>query len=164
MKYHKKNRVYKLSEEEDRRDKVYYYDPEAENYYWILETIEETKPDFFEVKESDFEFCRVLGYIGVNDIIEILDFLEFHYRITYNSGFYDGIMITGKNSDLLEAKIVINGRELTNFLSISVYNLDERSKYVLMKEVLSSMILFFKVEDEIYGPSPEIFIRNVENG
>ena len=163
MKYHKKQKIYQLSEEDIRPGEVYYYDSENNMNYWILETVEETKPDFFEVKKEDFDFCQTLGYIGENDVRSILEFLEYQYKIRYNSGHYRGYMITGNNSNLLEAKIVINDQELTSFLSITVYNLDERSKYILMKEVLSSMILFFKVGDEIYGPAPEIFIRNVEN-
>ena len=163
MKYHKKQKIYQLSEEDIRPGEVYYYDSENNMNYWILETVEETKPDFFEVKKEDFDFCQTLGYIGENDVRSILEFLEFQYKIKYNYGHYRGYMITGNNSNLLEAKIVINDQELTSFLSITVYNLDERSKYILMKEVLSSMILFFKVGDEIYGPSPDIFVRNVEN-
>ena len=67
-------------------------------------------------------------------------------------------MITGRNSDLLESHIVLDHEQLSSFISITVENRDERSKFVLMKKVLGTMLGFFEMKSgKVYGPSTHIF-------
>jgi hypothetical protein len=162
MKYHKKEKIYCLSEKDrydlSRKGEELYFDRNLDNYYWFLETVEETEPNFFEVVEEDWLKAADLGYSGPNDVREILDWMEFEYKISYTRQHYQGQMITGSNSDLLESYIILDHIQLTNFISISVHNIDERSKYVLMKRVLNIMLGFFEMKNgKVMGPSTYIF-------
>jgi hypothetical protein len=166
MKYHKKELIYCLSEKDRddlfRRGEQLFFDRELNNYYWFLETVAETEPNFFEVSEEDWLKVVDLRYKGPNDIREILDWMEFEYRISYTRQHYQGQMITGSNSDLLESYIILDHIQLTHFISISVYNIDERSKYILMKKVLNTMLDFFEMKSgKVYGPSTHIFEKMV---
>lgn len=167
MKYHKKEKIYCLSEKDQddllRSGKNLWFDAELNNYYWILETVSETEPNFFEVKEEDWLKVVDLGYTGENDVREILDWFEFEYHISYTRSFYEGSMISGFPNDLLEAKIIIDRSLLFSFLSINVKNKDERSKYVLMKRVVESILLFFEMKGgKVYGPSAHIFEKQLK--
>ena len=168
MLYHEKEKIYCLSDEDVailvKNGERLLYDQDVENYYWIKETVKQTKPDFFEIKDEDVKTkLAFLGYNGENDVRDILDWFNFSWKFGYTSGIYEGMMITGKNSDLLEAKLIIDGVCLSNFLSIEVYNIDERSKYVLMKDVVRSMVLFFDYSgDKPKGPSTHYFQKNIE--
>lgn len=166
MKYHKKELVYCLSEKDRndlfRRGEQLFFDRELNNHYYFLETVAETKPTFFEVKEETWLKVVDLGYIGENDIRKIIDWMEFEYDLSYTRQHYQGAMITGRNRDLLESYIILDRVQLSNFISISVENRDERSKYVLMKEVLETMLCFFEVkEGKVYGPSTHLFEKNL---
>jgi len=162
MKYHKKEKIYCLSEKDRddllRNGEQLFFDLELDNYYWILETVAETEPNFFEVREEDWLKVIDLGYTWENDIREIMEWMEFEYGISYTRQHYQGQMITGRNGSLLESNIILNHIQLSNFVSISVENRDERSKYVLMKNVLKTMLGFFEMKSgKVYGPSTEIF-------
>ena len=154
MKYHKKEKIYCLSGED--RDELWkigkelWFDRELNNYYWFLETVEETSPDFFKVIDEDWIKIKDLGYSGQNDIREILEWIEFRYRLTYSINYY--------REKLIESHIVLNNTELSSFLLVSVENRDERSKYILMKKVLNSMFWLFEVKSgKVYGPDTSIF-------
>ena len=142
MKYHKKEKIYCLSEKDRddlfRKGEQLFFDRELNNYYWFLETVAETEPNFFEVNEENWLKVVDLGYIGENDIRKIMEWMEFEYGISYTRQHYQGQMITGRNGDLLESYIILDHIQLTHFISISVYNIDERSKYILMKKVLNT--------------------------
>jgi len=162
MKYHKKELIYCLSEKDRddlfQRGEQLFFDRELNNYYWILETVAETEPNFFEVREEDWFKVVDLGYTGKNDIREIMEWMEFEYGISYTRQHYQGQMIMGRNSDLLESYIILDHIQLSSFISISVENRDERSKYVLMKNVLETMLGFFEMKSgKVYGPSTAIF-------
>ena len=166
MKYHKKELIYCLSEKDRddlfRRGEQLFFDQELNNYYWFLETVAETEPNFFEVREEDWLKVVDLRYNGPNDIREILDWMEFEYKISYTRQHYQGQMITGSNSDFLESYIILDHIQLTHFISISVYNIDERSKYILMKKVLNTILDFFEMKSgKVYGPSTHIFEKMV---
>ena len=162
MKYHKKELIYCLSDKDRddlfQRGEQLFFDRELNNYYWILESVAETEPNFFEVCEEDWLKVVDLRYKGPNDIREILDWMEFEYKISYTRQHYQGQMITGSSGDLLESYIILDHIQLTHFISISVYNIDERSKYILMKKVLNTMLDFFEMKSgKVYGPSTAIF-------
>jgi hypothetical protein len=162
MKYHDKEKIYCLSEEDRdelfREGKQLFFDSELNNYYWFLETVKETSQDFFEVQEEDWLKIIDLGYTGQNDIRDIMEWLEFEYKISYTRQHYQGTMIYGRNSDLLESHIVLDHEQLSSFVLITVENRDERSKFVLMKKVLGTMLGFFEMKSgKIYGPSTSIF-------
>jgi hypothetical protein len=162
MKYHKKELIYCLSEKDRddlfQRGEQLFFDRELNNYYYFLVTVAETEPNFFEVREEDWLKVVDLGYTGENDIREIMEWMEFEYRISYTRQHYQGQMITGRNGDLLESYIILDHIQLSNFVSISVENRDERSKYVLMKNVLETMLGFFEMKNgKVYGPSTAIF-------
>ena len=166
MKYHKKELIYCLSEKD--RDDLFlrgeqlFFDRELNNYYRFLETVAETEPNFFEVRKEDWFKVVDLGYTGENDIREIMEWMEFEYRISYTCQHYQGQMITGRNSDLLESYIILDHIQLSSFISISVVNRDERSKYILMKKVLGTMLGFFEMKGgKVYGPSTEIFNKMI---
>ena len=166
MKYHSKEKIYCLSEKD--RDELFhqgkqlFFDQELNNYYWFLETVKEVEPDFFNVENEDWLKVVDLGYSGENDIREIMEWMEFEYQISYTRQHYQGAMISGKNSDLLESYIILNHIQLTHFISISVYNIDERSKYILMKKVLNTMLYFFEMKSgKVYGPSTHIFEKMI---
>lgn len=166
MKYHKKEKMYCLSEEDilelrAQRTELF-FDKDLNNYYWFLETVEETEPNFFEVPEEDWLKVVDLRYSGPNDIREILDWMEFEYKISYTRQHYQGQMISGRNGDLLESYIILDHIQLSHFISISVYSIDERSKYILMKKVLNTMLGFFEMKrGKVYGPSTTIFEKMV---
>jgi hypothetical protein len=110
------------------------------------------------VREEDWLKVVDLGYTGENDIREIMEWMEFEYGISYTRQHYQGQMITGRNGDLLESYIILDHTQLSSFISISVENRDERSKYVLMKNVLETMLGFFEMKSgKVYGPSTAIF-------
>ena len=162
MKYHKKELIYCLSKKDRddlfQRGKQLFFDQELNNYYYFLVTVAETEPNFFEVREEDWLKVVDLGYTGENDIREIMEWMEFEYGISYTRQHYQGQMITGRNGDLLESYIILDHIQLNNFVSISVENRDERSKYVLMKNVLETMLEFFEMKSgKVYGPSTHIF-------
>lgn len=166
MKYHKKEKIYCLSEE--HRDDLFhkgeelYFDADLNNYYYFLTTVAETDPNFFEVQEEDWLKVADLGYSGSNDIREVMEWMEFKYGVSYTRSYYKGYMISGKGSDLLVSHIILDHVELSNFISISVYNIDERSKYVLMKKVLNTMLIFFEMKSgKVYGPSTHIFSKTI---
>jgi hypothetical protein len=164
MKYHKKELIYCLSEKDRddlfQRGEQLFFDRELNNYYWFLETVAETEPNFFEVREEDWLKVVDLGYTGENDIREIMEWMEFEYGISYTRQHYQGQMITGRNGDLLESYIILDHTQLSSFISISVENRDERSKYVLMKNVLETMLGFFEMKSgKVYGPSTAIFTK-----
>jgi hypothetical protein len=166
MKYHKKEKIYCLSEVDRddlfRKGEELFFDKDLNNYYYFLTTVTETDHDFFEVPEEDWLKVADLGYSGPNDIREVMDWMEFEYNISYTRQHYQGVMITGKNSDLLESYIILDHIQLTNFISISVYNIDERSKYVLMKRVLNTMLGFFEMKSgKVFGPNTSIFEKMV---
>ena len=166
MKYHKKEKIYCLSEVDRddlfRKGEKLYFDTDLNNHYYILTTVAETDPNFFEVPEEDWLKVVDLGYSGPNDIREVMDWMEFEYNISYTRQHYQGAMITGKSSDLLESYIILDHIQLTTFISISVYNIDERSKYVLMKRVLNTMLGFFEMKSgKVFGPSTHIFEKMV---
>ena len=166
MKYHKKEKIYCLSEVDRddlfRKGEELFFDKDLNNYYYFLTTVAETDPNFFEVPEEDWLKVADLGYSGPNDIREVMDWMEFEYNISYTRQHYQGVMITGKNSDLLESYIILDHIQLTNFISISVYNVDERSKYVLMKRVLNTMLAFFEMKGgKVEGPSTHIFEKMI---
>lgn len=158
MLYHKKKKTLL-----DKFEPGAYMDSDG-NYYRITTTIEHTSPDFFNLKDEDSIIkLGSLGYSGPLDICDIRDWFRFAYKIEYSEGIYQGFVFGGRNSDLLEAKIRIDGVELTNYLSISVKNIDERSTYVLMKEAIQSMICFFEVHDgKVIGPSTRCFENHVK--
>jgi len=169
MKYHIRERIYCLSKEDMNEllfnsDKSLYFDPEVNNYFWILESIKETDSDFFMISEEEIWLKVVdLGYTGPNDIREIIDWMEFEYNISYTRHHYQGCMISGGNGDLLESYIILDHVELSKFISISVRNQDERSKYILMKEVLKTMLEFFEMKDgKVVGPSTSIFTKTLK--
>lgn len=162
MKYHKKELIYCLSKKDRddlfQRGEQLFFDQELNNYYYFLVTVAETEPNFFEVREEDWLKVVDLGYTGENDIREIMEWMEFEYGISYTRQHYQGQMITGRNGDLLESYIILDHIQLNNFVSISVENRDERSKYVLMKNVLETMLGFFEMKSgKVYGPSIAIF-------
>lgn len=162
MKYHKIEKIYCLSEVDRddlfRKGEELFFDEDLNNYYYFLTTVAETDPDFFEVPEEDWLKVADLGYSGPNDIREVMDWIEFEYNISYTRQHYQGSMISGKNSDLLESYIILDHIQLSSFISISVYNIDERSKYVLMKKVLNIMLGFFEMRSgKVFGPSTTIF-------
>ena len=162
MKYHKKELIYCLSKKDRddlfQRGEQLFFDQELNNYYYFLVTVAETEPNFFEVREEDWLKVVDLGYTGENDIREIMEWMEFEYGISYTRQHYQGQMITGRNGDLLESYIILDHIQLNNFVSISVENRDERSKYVLMKNVLETMLGFFEMKSgKVYGPSTHIF-------
>ena len=164
MKYHKKEKMYCLSEKDRddlfQRGKQLFFDQELNNYYWFLETVAETEPNFFEVREEDWLKVVDVGYTGENDIREIMEWMEFEYGISYTRQHYQGQMITGRNGDLLESYIILDHIQLSSFISISVENRDERSKYILMKKVLNTMLGFFEMKSgKVFGPSTHIYIR-----
>ena len=107
MKYHKKELINCLSDKDRddlfRRGEQLFFDRELNNYYRFLETVAETEPNFFEVRKEDWFKVVDLGYTGENDIREIMEWMEFEYRISYTRQHYQGQMITGRNSDLLES-------------------------------------------------------------
>ena len=167
MRYHKKEKIYCFSMEdrEDliRKGKELFWDQDLNNYFWWLESVEETEPNFFEVNEEE-DWLKVvdLGYTGENDIREIMEWMEFEYKISYTRQHYQGAMIAGSNSDLLESYIILDHIQLSHFISISVCNIDERSKYILMKKVLNTMLDFFELKSgKVYGPSTHIFEKMV---
>lgn len=168
MKYHTRERIYCLSEEDKNdliinSDKPLYYDSEVNNYFWILVSVKETDPDFFMISEEIWLKVVDLGYIGPNDIREIIDWMEFEYNISYTRHHYQGCMISGGNGDLLESHIILDHVELSRFMSVIVRNQDERSKYILMKEVLKTMLNFFEMKDgKVVGPSTYIFTKILE--
>ena len=162
MKYHKKEKIYCLSEKD--RDDLYergellYFDRDLNNYYYFLTSVAETNPNFFEIGEEIWLKLGDLGYSGHNDIREIMEWMEFEYGLSYTRHHYQGAMVTGKNSDLLESHIILNHVELSTFISVTVYNIDERSKYILMKNVLETMLGFFEmINGKVKGPSTAIF-------
>ena len=162
MYYHKKEKIYCLSEKDRddlfREGKQLFFDQDLNNYYWVLTSVAETDPDFFKVQGESWFKVEDLGYSGPNDIREIMEWMEFEYRLSYTRHHYQGAMISGRSSDLLESHIILDNVELSNFLSVSVYNIDERSKYVLMKEVLVAMLGFFEMRNgKVKGPSTAIF-------
>lgn len=167
MKYHKKEKIYCLSEIDrydlSRRGEQLFFDRELNNYYYFLVTVAETEPNFFEVPEEDWLKVVNLRYKGPNDIREILDWMEFEYGISYTRQHYQGQMITGRNGDLLESHIILDHIQLSSFISITVSNIDERSKYILMKKVLNTMLDFFEISKsgKVYGPSTHIFEKMV---
>ena len=162
MKYHKKEKIYCLSEK-DRDDlfirgEMLYFDRDLNNYYYFLTSVAETDPNFFEIGEEIWLKVGDLGYSGSNDIREIMEWMEFEYGLSYTRHHYQGAMVKGKNSDILESHIILNHVELSTFISVTVYNIDERSKYVLMKEVLETMLGFFEmINGKVKGPSTAIF-------
>ena len=167
MKYHKKELIYCLSEKDRddlfRRGEQLFFDQELNNYYWFLKTVAETEPNFFEVNEEDWLKVVDLGYTGENDIREIMEWMEFEYEISYTRQHYQGQMITGRNSNFLESYIILNNIQLSSFISITVSNIDERSKYILMKKVLNTMLGFFEMKSgKIFGPSTHIFNKMVK--
>lgn len=167
MKYHKKEKIYCLSEKDRddlfRRDEQLFFDHELNNYYYFLVTVAETEPEFFEVCEEDWLKVIDLGYSGSNDIREIMEWMEFEYKISYTRQHYQGQMITGRNGDLLESYIILDHIQLSSFISISVFNIDERSKYILMKKVLNTMLGFFEMKSgKVFGPSTHIFNKMVK--
>ena len=158
--------MYCLSEKDRddlfRRGEQLFFDRDLNNYFWWLESVAETEPNFFEVNEEDWLKVVDLGYIGENNIREIMEWMEFEYKISYTRQHYQGQMITGSNSDLLESYIILDHIQLTHFISISVYNIDERSKYILMKKVLNTMLDFFEMKSgKVYGPSTHIFEKMI---
>jgi len=166
MKYHKKEKIYCFSTEDRNnlieKGKELFWDRDLNNYFWWLESIEETEPNFFEVHEEDWLKVVDLGYTGENDIREIMEWMEFEYKISYTRQHYQGQMMMGRNSDLLESYIILDHTQLSNFISISVYNIDERSKYILMKKVLNTMLYFFEMKSgKVYGPSTHIFNKMI---
>ena len=162
MKYHKKEKIYCLSEV-DRDDLFWkgeelYFDTDLNNYYYFLTTVAETDPNFFEVPEEDWLKVADLGYSGPNDIREVMEWMEFEYNISYTRQHYQGTMISGRCSDLLESYIILDHIQLSSFISITVSNIDECSKYVLMKRVLNTMLRFFEMKSgKVFGPSTSIF-------
>lgn len=160
MKYHLREKLYCLSEEDSislrKRGVELVYDYDVSNYYYFLETIKETDPDFFELGKEVWDKIVSLGYSGINDIREIKEWLEFKYKLSYSINSYQ--------RSSLEAHFILDGLELESFILISVNYLDERSKYVLMKEVIRSMTYLFKIADDgtISGPSTHIFMENMK--
>ena len=89
-----------------------------------------------------------------------MEWIEFEYEISYTRQHYQGPMITGRNCNLLESYIILNHIQLSSFISITVSNIDERSKYILMKKVLNTMLGFFEMKSgKIFGPSTHIFSK-----
>ena len=162
MKYHKKEKLYCLSEKDRddlfRKGEKLYFDTDLNNYYYFLTTVAETDPNFFEVSEEDWLKVADLGYSGQNDIREVMEWMEFEYNISYTRQHYQGAMISGRCSDLLESYIILDHTQLSSFISITVSNIDERSKYILMKKVLNTMLGFFEMKSgKVFGPSTSIF-------
>ena len=162
MKYHKKEKIYCFSMEDRenliRKGKELFWDHDLNNYFWWLESVEETESNFFEVNEEDWLKVVDLGYIGENDIREIMEWMEFEYKISYTRQHYQGAMVFGKCGDLLESYIILDHTQLSSFISITVFNIDERSKYILMKKVLNTMLGFFEMKSgKVFGPSTAIF-------
>ena len=89
--------------------------------------------------------------------------MEFEYEISYTRQHYQGQMITGRNGNFLESYIILNNIQLSSFISITVSNIDERSKYILMKKVLNTMLGFFEMKSgKIFGPSTHIFNKMIK--
>jgi hypothetical protein len=68
MLYHEKEKIYCLSDEDVailiKNGERLLYDQDVENYYWIKETVKQTKPDFFEIKDEDVK--TKLAFLGYN--------------------------------------------------------------------------------------------------
>ena len=158
MKYHKREKIYCLSEEDYIHlimdNKELQYDSELKNYFWFLETVEETGPNFFKITKEDLLKTYKLGYTGKNDVRDIIDWFEFEYSLSYS---------VNHKRRYLEAFIVIDGLEYSNLLSIQIAAVDERSKYDLMKLIVNEFLLLFNIENEkILGPSFNIFEKRIK--
>ena len=161
MKYHKREKIYCLSNE----DRVYHFelgdkmiwDCEANEYFYFLYEEKETSLDFFKIEKPEILYkLELLGYKGNNDIREIHEWLLYTYRLTYSVNY---------SRNYIESHLVIDGLEAAQFLSVSVENRDERSIYYLQKKILESMMFLFrvnKVTGEIRGPSTAIFREFME--